>query len=292
MVVAAVGALSLGCRRGGDGKGTAPGSRAGATDGSHDAHDVAARYRKAIEHAVEGAKIGPGTEDRSFVVELPDGAKFTARYGQVERDCAARPRSCDDAIRESLTGLFIPRFDTKHLSATIKDTRYINSRITLADGRRPAPLLARPFVADLWMVLTEENPEQQLRSLLDKGSLGSYRLPESTLYETAVANIDREFPELAPQPYRRGSPVLMVESEVAAALVLRPQRWQPVTKRVKGDLLASVPNAQTVLLAGSANKAHVEALRKLTNELENTDYHPISRTLLRWTPDGWVPFQP
>lgn len=104
----------------------------------------------------------------------------------------------------------------------------------------------------------------------------------------ALSNIEGEFPELAPEPYEPGSPVLIVVDRAAAAWMLVPKRWELMTKKVKGDLFASIPNAQTILFAGGAEKTHVEGLRKLTEKLESSESHPVSRTLLRWTQAGWV----
>jgi hypothetical protein len=59
-----------------------------------------------------------------------------------------------------------------------------------------------------------------------------------------------------------------------------------VAESVRGDRLASVPDGTTVLLTSSGESGGRDALRRLTLDFESTHPHPVSRTLLRWTPGG------
>jgi hypothetical protein len=226
----------------------------------------------------------------AFNVRMPDGANAVAYYDGVLRQCASSPARCDDAIAVSVrtmgplpgTDAQAPR-EASQVNATVKDEAYLR----VIDARDAGgPHLARHLVADLWMVLTEESPDH--RVYLGHESLTTYGKTEDGMFALAFANIEATFPVLAPKPYAPGSPVRYLVDDMAPSWMLLPARWKAVADSVRGDLLASVPDGRTVLLTSSGESGGRDELRKITVDFESTHPHPVSRTVLRWTPGGWV----
>lgn len=253
---------------------------------SSNPEEFIARYQRLIEEVMPNARVTNEPATKSILIEQPNGMAIKALYENVKRDCEARPDSCDETIRNYLRGLMTlsntrtrPHLDLAKLRATIKDDAYVHHDPSLS------PILARPWIADLWMVLTLEHMEYGTCTILDRNHLNDLEMPEDELFERAMIHIKNEFPGFAPEPYEPGSPVRIVIEERAASWLLVADEWEFLHDEFGGDFLASVPNSHTLLFSSIRD---VDALRNLTTTLEHTEPHPVSRTLLRWTQKGWI----
>ena len=251
--------------------------------------ELAASFERAVKKALPGATFVAKAEADQWTVTLASGTVIDTSLDTLRRDCATTPTECDKAIGNYVSSLVAAaqpksRFSVAQLRATVKDKTYIDN-----GGTPDHPLLARQWLGDLWVVVTDQSEGSRMLVPADKvGEFYGLAAPEA--FSQALANVDAALAELVPvpEPFSAGSPVLSVVDANAADWMLAAKRWEPMTRRVKGRLLASIPNSHRILFAGSANRSDIEALRRVTAQLESSEPHPVSRTILRWTPNGWV----
>lgn len=75
------------------------------------------------------------------------------------------------------------------------------------------------------------------------------------------------------------------DSYEASRLILH-HRWAAIAAQVRGDLLVAAPSRDFVYFTGS--REDVAGLRALARASDQQG-HPLTSTLLRWTPSGWEP---
>jgi hypothetical protein len=199
----------------------------------------------------------------------------------IEHDCAPNPSECDDVVaRYVLAAGTNFRFDRAALIATVKDATYVESM-----RARGAVLVARPLAADLWLVLAQ-TMENGSTAFLPKSAVQGLLATEDELVAQATARVDA---------ICTGLDVVEVDDGIYAAdgndplpCLLAVRRWKTVATKLGAELLVTVPSARGIFVASSARPASVAKLAALTSEAYDRASHPVSKSVLRWTPSGWV----
>lgn len=208
-------------------------------------------------------------------------------------ECQSAPELCDAVIdRHVASTVEVLREMTAppspgQIRAVLHDPEWMR-QAEASEGR----LTSRPFVADLSIVYVVDYPTTistlapEVRTQLGLGD-------DDALHTLALRNMAVALAAFPTQPFpgAPGVSVLSAGDSYEAARVLLHDRWAELARTVSGDLLVSVPCRDQVLFAGSADPAHVAALRATTDRLESTEHHAISRAILRWTPAGWEVFE-
>jgi hypothetical protein len=214
------------------------------------------------------------------------------------RDCAAQGGKCDKGIDRALRlATQGQAYDAAYLKAesvraVLKDPVWMRNTDKLMAQTTPdkvegARLVRRPFAAGLSIVYVFDLPDGM--RMINRDNMRELKLDEDGLHALAVKNLEAGVPVPVGAPVEAGSTVRLVhvgDSYEASNLILH-DRWRKIAQQVKGDLIVAVPTRDYVYFTGS--QEDVTRLRALALEDDEKDSHPLTSTLLRWTPDGWEP---
>lgn len=240
----------------------------------------------ALRVAVPQATIDASQSD---VVKVSwDNTSGTLGLESGTRICTS-VAACDEWASSTAANLVasakLPRPTPETLRVVLKPrswTREVRERAP------DAGVTTRPFSSELELVLMHDLPESTL--VVTARGLASLSMSEDEAIARGLANLDG-----ADEPWRPLEPgsgpsvfVSDVDDGYDAARLLVAARWEPLSARVKGQLLAIASNRDVVFLTGSEEPGGVDAIRALAARSHETVSHPLSLELLRWEPSGWV----
>jgi uncharacterized protein YtpQ (UPF0354 family) len=76
-----------------------------------------------------------------------------------------------------------------------------------------------------------------------------------------------------------------------ACTLLSKNLWQNHAQKMKGRLVAAVPNRDLVLFCDSESQDGLREMREITDQaFEAGGTHALTTTFLEWTGDGWKAF--
>jgi uncharacterized protein YtpQ (UPF0354 family) len=115
--------------------------------------------------------------------------------------------------------------------------------------------------------------------------LADYGLTAGQLHEIAVENLSKTEKEI--RLHRaEGIYFLRCDGDLEASLLLHKGIWEVVQDQIGGDVLASVP-ARNVLLISGTKKEEVSQLKKTTCAALEHEPRPISLNLFLRVGQGW-----
>ena len=63
--------------------------------------------------------------------------------------------------------------------------------------------------------------------------------------------------------------------------------WAPIAEKLEGRLIVAVPASDTIVFGKEEDAAALDAMAALAAEMTRKAERPISKSVFRWTPDGW-----
>jgi hypothetical protein len=87
-----------------------------------------------------------------------------------------------------------------------------------------------------------------------------------------------------------GTPVFTNDDvdESISTTMLAPDLFQPYASQVHGDLLVAFPARARVFVTGSDDPGAAEGIAKIAYVAFQTEPHPLSTTIFKWSPTGWT----
>jgi len=235
------------------------------------------------------------TAPLTIEVATKDGT-LTFSLDNLWRMCEKGSEECEGAIERTLRSLAQGQaFDkaavaAANVRAVLKDRGWIESAAQLAlkgpkDKAESNTIVSRPFAADIWIAYVFDLPDGM--RMLTRGDLAQLGLDEDRLHALALANLEEALTDIPHEPLGDGSSVRVVKAgdSYEASRILLHGRWAALARAVKGELLVAAPARDAVLFTGS--REDVAMLRYMSERLAAQQDHPISTTILRWTPKGW-----
>jgi hypothetical protein len=224
-----------------------------------------------------------------------DGTHYQMHLDNLLRLCQTSPGGCEESIERSIAvAVGGQAQDAAHLTAesvrpVVKDRAWVDNVRGIAKGDASAEILSRPFVAGLFVVYAFDLPDGM--RMLTRGDLAKLKLDEAQLDALALANMDKATPEIPARPLRPRSQIRLYhvgDSYEASRLVLHG-RWKDLAASVDGDLVVGVPSRDYVAFTGS--REDLAGLKAWAAQGAMESDHPLTATLLRWTPEGWQPLR-
>jgi hypothetical protein len=182
----------------------------------------------------------------------------------------------------------------ERVRALVKDAQWVEMvKEKMAGAPEPGQnaIVMRPLLRDLWVVYAIDLPDGI--QMMARRNLEELRLTEDQVHALALANLDAlgEIPH-EPHPDATGVRVVHVGDSYEASRLLPVRRWAALAEALGGSLVAVAPTRDYVLFTGAGDAAALARMRRLAARLMEEEGHPISATLLRWTPKGWVAHEP
>lgn len=258
---------------------------------------LAERVKSAIERDIPGArvkildpmtlKLASGDFEVSISLENTRLACATESACQPTIDTLVRNIK-NAVLRQGAA----EEVDASRLLLTLKDTAWVTNTLTMIREKRPDKyednrLISEPFVAGLSIVLVVDSPDgMRMLQGVDLPKLG---LTAEKAGERARKNLRAMFKKL-PAMEQMGDTGVWTNSKdenYASALLVLPELWEPLSKKVDGKLVVAAPSRNRLLAAGDGSRDRIQGLSKVVVVSHDQEDHPLTTALLEWTPKGF-----
>jgi hypothetical protein len=257
---------------------------------------VAARLRVALPANTAVSVTG----DLQLKVSDSEDSAHELHLENLWRECRGQAEGCasvDRFVRMSAQAHQQPGGSAARpelVRALVKDAGWVEKVMEMVAGG-PEPernaILMRPLLRDLWVVYAIDLPDGI--QMMARRNLKELALTEDQVHALALSNLDA-LGEVPHQPHAEaaGVRVVHVGDSYEASRLLPVRRWAALAETLGGSLVAVAPTRDYVLFTGAGDAAAVARMRRLAARLMEEEGHPLSATLLRWTPRGWVAHEP
>jgi uncharacterized protein YtpQ (UPF0354 family) len=195
-------------------------------------------------------------------------------------DCA---EPVDRYVRSLAAGSFVVEAPAKR--------EYLRPVIRMASNltASEATAVSEPFVGELVIVYVFDSGEA--RRPVAPADLAALGLDKAGLRAAAVANLEAAGPAIPYEPSDtpRVFAVSPPDGYAAARLLLHP-RWEALKGEVTGELIVTAPHARYVFFTGSGEDQAARAAMKALAADRLDGAEALSAAVLKWTPEGFVPF--
>lgn len=223
-------------------------------------------------------------------LQLSRGENERISLERVHTFCVANPADCERELDTFLTGLVDAArardavVDSRQIRIIVRDRSYAEAIAAQGPGAVPA----RPIGNGLSALLVIDAPTF-VRSM-SESDLTAMALEADTAFTTAMANaVDAEGPlsdhAALPGPGELGGIEL---GYFSSSRLLPHGDWAALAGRMRGPLLAMVPEPGVLLYVDGADAEAVASMRSEARALARRSPRPLPLLVLRWTPTGWA----
>ncbi|HOX45483.1 MAG TPA: DUF1444 family protein [Myxococcota bacterium] len=281
-----------------------PGPRGDGAPPGGDVSGLAEQLMAALRARVPDVQV-TRKDAGTLLVTGANDIQLTLSLDNLSLRCRSDPASCQagveqfaGTVQENLKALAADTRPTRDMvRAQLKDDGYMQKVLGLLasapqDKAQDNAILSRRFLGDLWIAYVLDRPSST--SLLTRADLKKLALQEDEVPALALANLRKACPDAPAKPLPDFPGVWAVETgdSYEAARLLLPELWAGHKARLKGDLVACAPIRDVVLFTDSEDRKALQAMQLLAGQLVAAEAYPLSRRLLRWTPEGFVEFIP
>jgi uncharacterized protein YtpQ (UPF0354 family) len=214
-------------------------------------------------------------------------------WGMCQRDVSTCPPATEEYLARAADQLAMslvgePPIDRKQLRVVVRDVKYIE-----ALKKAQPKLVAHPAAGTLWLVTLLDFPTAS-RALTDE-DLAKLKLTAAAAEAAGLGNVKKQVgsvDKLTQTLPERGIGYLNPPGYYNSGLLAGAADWAGLAKKMKGQLVVSVPNDETVLYTDSAQPGGVAALTAITAKMFGEASRPVSTQLVQWTASGWKAYAP
>jgi hypothetical protein len=222
----------------------------------------------------------------------PSGMAVETNLGDLHAHCVALEGRCVDAV-ERLTQAAFEAFgqatspiERAMLRALVKPAAYVRELEEIYK-QRGLTIIAKPYVGELWTLVVVHRAT--LVSVATSETLSNLGLDEASGLDLALKNtralkgrvLDRAVP-------LRGTRFeMLAEDEYESSRLLMHADWAEVAKARGGDLIVSVPAANSLIFGSIRNTDQIKDLRDIVLQEGRKARRFVSAQIFRWRADGW-----
>jgi hypothetical protein len=249
----------------------------------------AAAFTQSVAERLEAASKGS-----EVTVVAPLQIAITPRHGKrTALDLTDLWKTCgkldcgvpvDNYVRGVLAGSLVFEAPAKR--------EYLRPLIRTRSNLPPeeARAVSEPLVGELVIVYVLDSGDA--RRPVMPADLAALGLEKPSLRAAAVANLAAAG---APIPHEASEPaphvfVVTTGDDYAASRLLLLGGWEALKPEVEGDLLAIAPNQRSLFFTGSGEDKVTRGWLKSLASDHLDGAGSLSPEILKWTPQGWVPF--
>lgn len=250
---------------------------------------------KAFRVAMPGFKV---TIQGALALKIigPDGGDHRSALDTVYDFCQRRPENCDEAVEHHVAQMSDtyarkPTLDRSLLRAVVRTPAYVDAIRKVFVGKDDEPAIA-PFIGDLWVICVLDMPEAI--STLGPGDLAKLGLSREEALAIAKTNDAALFEpvERVGHPFPDGHVGLVATNPYEASRLLLPASWASLAAKYGGQLLVAAPGTDVMIYADARQPDALQSMRNHAAMVAARATRPLSPTILRWTPAGWVVASP
>lgn len=204
-----------------------------------------------------------------------DRQQIPTELGYVELSRAEADPLPGDPSRDKI----VPRIKSTQMLKFLTEKGYPKDQFPVTE----------PLVGDLVISYAFDLP--QTFQMVTPSHLKRLAIKPGELRAIATANLKRQLPQIGTTekpPVRR----VVTGNDLEACVLLASSWWNDRAAETPGEIVASVPNRDTLLYCSSRSAAGLRALRKFTDEAYASETtHALSKHLFVWRKGHWALFQ-
>ena len=244
---------------------------------------------ESIREALPQAKIGIAGRLR-LDVEMPSGKK-TADLHETFDSCHRDPDNCPQATTEYVAAVVLAFKAPSAQPSPHADLRIIVRSADYVDSIRRNNPIAVPLAADLWLLVVKDEGEKV--AILTEGDMPALGMTSQSALATAAEYTRRWSESVVRDIAKKRCAGVLGGDYYITSIVAFPDIWAPVAHRCHDNLIVAVPDSGSVVYGdASSEKDGLSFVQRAANKLLATADKPVSSTVLRWTPKGWVAAAP
>jgi hypothetical protein len=249
---------------------------------------LAKAFRKALPGGFHVKVKGP----LDLEITTPDGTEHQATLQNVYSFCQRIPGRCEEAVETHVAQMSdtyasgIGKPEPARLRALLRPAAYADAVRKAFAGKEEPPI--EPFLGDLWVICALDEPSTI--STLAPGDLKKLGLSREEALALAKKN---DAALLAPveqvthiAPDHHGG--LVTSSPYEASRLLAPESWAKLAAANDGHLLVAAPGTDVVIYGDERQPDALQHMRDHVAIVASRASKPLSSTIFRWTPAGWV----
>jgi hypothetical protein len=235
------------------------------------------------------------TVPRPLTIKLaaPSGLSVDANLVDLHKHCAALEGRCEeeaDKLVESAFQVFgevTSAVASDMLRIALRSGEWVQALNEAHKLNRTAPVVAKPYVGELWMILAIAGSSFTRYATAD--TLSKLKLEESAAYELALKNTTgAKAPILERALPLRGTLFhLLAEDELEPSRLLMHSEWAQVAKSRAGALIVSVPASNALIFGHARTNDDLTRMRQIARDASRTAIRSVSPQLFRWRENGW-----
>jgi uncharacterized protein YtpQ (UPF0354 family) len=180
-----------------------------------------------------------------------------------------------------------PTLDRSQIVPRIKNTQFTAA---LRDAGVPEDQMpiTEPLTADLLVTYAFDLPDTFV--MATPNHLAELGIDPASLRDLAIENVKRQIPGISLQ--QSGSVFRAATgNNLDACTLLSRNIWTEHAQRMKGKLVAAVPNRDIILFCDSEAEDGMLAMREITKQaFDAGGTHALTLTFLEWSHNGWIPY--
>jgi hypothetical protein len=221
-------------------------------------------------------------------IDTPRGHRTTL-LSSLYHTCLNAPEACDTAIAGFVAHLspFVgggqPPLTREGLRIVVRANDAIDE-FRRRFGREPA---AAPLVGDLWMMVVSDLADviithsAQSLAPLDLSFDEVLAIGRANMREALAETLDRGAVNFDDGVF------LLAGDDYCSSLMLFPELWRPLSESM-GRLLVAAPASDAVLMCSGHAPGAAERLAETAQMIMDQASRPISASVFRWRPEGWI----
>ena len=233
---------------------------------------------------VENLGVDAATKEGKVVGRL--GLERVWQFCTRNRDrCAGAVTQYVEGMAEVLSDQTRP-VERAQVRLVVRPDDYVSqARRQMAENK--VELLARPLVANLWIVPVVDTPRTM--RLVTKDDLAALKLDEEAVFELGRRNLREQIRSLdqVAAPAQGNAIGRLGEDDYESSRLILHAEWADLAARMQNQLVVMVPASNLLIYASGATPAGLDALRELGREAARGSPRPLSLVMLRWTVAGW-----
>jgi hypothetical protein len=220
-----------------------------------------------------------------------NGEVWETHLFTIHSYCLRNPKACEASVMLHVQQLAeahkpgVVRVEASALRVVVRQSKYVEQAEAVLRGRGEP--IVEPLVGDLWTIAVLDMPTAV--QVLKPKDLETLHLSADEALARAKENTKAAIARRVPGKASASSNISVLPGDTyQASLLAFPEIWAPLAATYDNRLIVSVPGTHMVLFTKNDASDSVSALAAIAEASMQSEERPLSASVYRWTPNGWV----
>lgn len=231
-------------------------------------------------------------DDLAVVLVRPDGDEHRLLLHRLYRDYLANPSGLDTLVAEHSAQIGFETGDVPLDPASLLPIlrHWSFEELLPQDDDALESYRLVDMTRELSVFIVRDTPETV--HYLGQSDLAGLFPDKQSLLVRALTNLYDRSEQIRVVKHREGFYQVLLDGFYESSVLLLMPFWRDIQDQVRGDVVAAAPKRSILLFTGDEEPDGVASMDFLAAQVPTEPDHPMATTLLRFTGDGWIQFNP